>query len=244
MAWIGIADLDFENGDLDEAESKFQVGVEMGKIWSAWECLLPGMTGLARIRAARGDWTTAYAILDELVERTAANAFMVCPAIEAMRAAFQLKQGDLASAAHWASTFDADHPSTYRLQWEQNALIAAQIWLAEGRQLEAEILLNHLVVEANSAGRLKVLQQIHNICPTYTQPSRQAAKTSGLPESLSERELEVLRLMAAGLSNPEIARKLYLSPNTLKAHAQNIYLKLDVHNRMEAVTKARSLNLF
>jgi LuxR family maltose regulon positive regulatory protein len=49
--------------------------------------------------------------------------------------------------------------------------------------------------------------------------------------------------MANGLTNPEIARKLYLSPNTLKAHAQNIYLKLSAHNRMEAVNKARELHL-
>jgi LuxR family maltose regulon positive regulatory protein len=64
-----------------------------------------------------------------------------------------------------------------------------------------------------------------------------------LIEPLSDRELEVLNLMAEGLSNPNIARRLYLSTNTLKAHAQNIYTKLDVHSRMEAVNKARDLNL-
>jgi LuxR family transcriptional regulator, maltose regulon positive regulatory protein len=65
----------------------------------------------------------------------------------------------------------------------------------------------------------------------------------GLIEPLSERELEVLRLVAEGLSNGEIARKLYLSPNTLKAHTQSIYGKLDVHSRVQAVNLARELGL-
>lgn len=60
-------------------------------------------------------------------------------------------------------------------------------------------------------------------------------------EPLSERELQVLALIAQGLTNPEIADRLYLSPNTLKAHTQNIYAKLDVHSRVQAVNKARQL---
>ena len=64
---------------------------------------------------------------------------------------------------------------------------------------------------------------------------------NNLVEPLSEREIEVVRLLAAGLSNLEIAHKLYLSPNTLKAHTQNIYDKLDVHSRVQAVNRAREL---
>jgi LuxR family maltose regulon positive regulatory protein len=64
-----------------------------------------------------------------------------------------------------------------------------------------------------------------------------------LVEPLSERELEVLQLIAEGLSNPEIATRLYLSVNTLRAHTTHIYQKLDVHNRMQAVTRAKELGL-
>jgi LuxR family maltose regulon positive regulatory protein len=70
-----------------------------------------------------------------------------------------------------------------------------------------------------------------------------AGGNATLVEPLSERELEVMSLIALGLSNREIAGKLYLSPNTLKAHTQNIYSKLDVHNRVEAVNKARDLGV-
>ncbi len=65
----------------------------------------------------------------------------------------------------------------------------------------------------------------------------------GLPASLSERELEVLCLVAEGLSNPEIARKLYLSPGTVKVHIRHIYEKLDVNSRVQAAARAKTLNL-
>jgi LuxR family maltose regulon positive regulatory protein len=57
---------------------------------------------------------------------------------------------------------------------------------------------------------------------------------------LSERELEVLRLIAEGLSNQQIAARLFLSLYTVKAHARTIYDKLDAHSRTAAVAKART----
>ena len=65
----------------------------------------------------------------------------------------------------------------------------------------------------------------------------------GLVEALTARELEVIQLMAEGLSNADIARRLYLSPNTLKAHTQNIFSKLDAHSRIQAVNRARELGM-
>jgi LuxR family maltose regulon positive regulatory protein len=62
-------------------------------------------------------------------------------------------------------------------------------------------------------------------------------------EPLSERELEVLHLIADGLTNPEIASRLFISLNTVKAHCKNIYGKLGVKNRMQAIGRARALGL-
>ena len=62
-------------------------------------------------------------------------------------------------------------------------------------------------------------------------------------EPLSERELEVLRLIACGMSNPEIVRSLFVTPGTVKRHAHNIYGKLEVRSRTQAVARARNLNL-
>ena len=64
-----------------------------------------------------------------------------------------------------------------------------------------------------------------------------------LVEPLTERELEVLRLMAEGRSNPEIADELVIALGTVKAHSSSIYRKLDVRSRTEAVVKAGELGL-
>lgn len=60
---------------------------------------------------------------------------------------------------------------------------------------------------------------------------------------ISERELEVLKLLAAGQSNKEIARQLELSPNTVKSHIANLFQKLEVKRRTSAIQRARELGL-
>ncbi len=62
-------------------------------------------------------------------------------------------------------------------------------------------------------------------------------------EPLSERELEVLRLVADGLSNREIADKLIIGVGTVKTHVHHIYSKLDVSGRTQAVARAREIEL-
>jgi LuxR family maltose regulon positive regulatory protein len=70
-----------------------------------------------------------------------------------------------------------------------------------------------------------------------------ASPVEGLPEPLSERELEVLTLVAAGKSNRRIASELFVSVGTVKTHINNLYRKLDAHSRTQAVARARELNL-
>ncbi len=71
------------------------------------------------------------------------------------------------------------------------------------------------------------------------QPNEAAATALGL----TSREREVLALMAEGQSNKEIARSLSVSPNTVKTHVSNLYSKLDVAKRTQAVRKAQTLAL-
>ena len=106
-----------------------------------------------------------------------------------------------------------------------------------------------------------LLQCVHvqGIAPTYIntllaafdiqQPDQESIKKpsrfplSSLLEPLSERELEVLELIAEGKSNEEIGRTLYVSMGTVKTHLKHIYGKLDVHTRTQAVARAREVRL-
>jgi LuxR family maltose regulon positive regulatory protein len=98
----------------------------------------------------------------------------------------------------------------------------------------------HLLTEALS----------REITPDYVQrllrafpvdETEKAGLNSELIEPLSEREIEVLQLIAQGLSNREVGDRLYLTINTVKAHTRTIYSKLGVNNRTQAVAKARAL---
>lgn len=61
--------------------------------------------------------------------------------------------------------------------------------------------------------------------------------------SLSEREIEIVRLVAKGFSNDELAERLHLSPDTIKVHLRHVYEKLGVESRVEAVTEAMRTGL-
>jgi LuxR family maltose regulon positive regulatory protein len=79
--------------------------------------------------------------------------------------------------------------------------------------------------------------------PEETVSTEQQVDQSGLIEPLSEREIEVLELLAKGLTNQVIAKKLFLSPHTVKVHTRNIYGKLAVNNRTQALDRARTLGI-
>lgn len=79
----------------------------------------------------------------------------------------------------------------------------------------------------------------------YIQPSvdREIDRNGIEKLGISKRELEVLNLMAMGLSNEEIAGKLFVSLNTVKTHSSHIFSKLEVKRRTQATEKAKRLNI-
>jgi LuxR family maltose regulon positive regulatory protein len=79
--------------------------------------------------------------------------------------------------------------------------------------------------------------------PEEAASKRLQVDQSGLIEPLSDREIEVLQLIAKGLSNQVIATRLVLSVHTIKTHTRNIYSKLGVNNRTQAVDRARTLGI-
>jgi LuxR family maltose regulon positive regulatory protein len=107
------------------------------------------------------------------------------------------------------------------------------------------------VDEGNPMARLLEAAANQGIAPTYVrhllaaigkvEPRTPVNQTVIKP--MSERELDVLRLLGTELSGPEIARELMVSLNTLRTHTKNIYDKLEVNSRRVAVRRAEELDL-
>ena len=94
----------------------------------------------------------------------------------------------------------------------------------------------------------ELLAALHDVEPgtmaeTGTQPQPFTSISQPLIEPLTERELQVLRMLNTTLSGPEIAEELVISPSTYRSHTKNIYSKLGVHSRAEAIARAQDLNL-
>lgn len=139
---------------------------------------------------------------------------------------------------------------------DRNAALAA-LALAVA-QAEPEGYVRSFVDQGAPMAALLQVAQAHSTMPRYCatlldafpeQPEARGLRQGGilqassLVEPLSARELEVLALMAEGLSNNEIAQRMIVSAQTVKVHTRNIYGKLDVNSRMQAVVKARAFGL-
>jgi LuxR family maltose regulon positive regulatory protein len=227
-AWLWL-----RNGDLEHVETWAEDLdlQEPGENYLQWE--LQALM-VARLRLAQGRPEEALSILKKLQSFTeAGNRWrrMVDIWLLACQAAAGLDQVDdsldsLKSALALAAPEQLIRP-----------------FLDEGREFNN--ILSRLYTRLQDATLKQFAARILQEAAPSLQLDRpdQHPTATGLVEALSERELEVLQLMARGLTNPEIAERLYLSPNTLKAHAQNIYQKLDVHSRVQAVNRGRELGL-
>ncbi len=114
-----------------------------------------------------------------------------------------------------------------------------RIFLDEGQPMQ------HLLAQAAARSHSNRLQAytFHLLASFDSAAHAEAPAASSLDEPLSRRELEVLHLIAQGMTNQEIAQQLIVSPGTIKAHTASIYRKLDVANRTEAVAHARQLGI-
>jgi LuxR family maltose regulon positive regulatory protein len=306
---VGLGNLAFEWNDLEEAINYLEAGIEQGKLWSSWECLLPGYTGLARIHAVRQAWNSAFNTLNELQTNTRENQGIIQASAESFRALLHLWNGNLEAASRWAEDFEPDRPRDYVLAWEYDALVRCRIWIAQGEAQKAEKLLDHIIRDARHGGRNRrwleamclsslLFGATHRTGEALTalQSALEAAEPEGyirvfvdegepmakllavaiqkgihpkyasrllaafpdssqlqltkadflkhdlnLVEPLSGHEIEILQLIAAGLTNKEIAQKLYISVRTVKFHTGNLFGKLGVKSRTEAIARAHTL---
>ncbi len=155
-------------------------------------------------------------------------------------------------------------------RWQMEALLLQALGQARlGKRTAGQLALEKSLTLAQSRGYLRLFLDggesardlLVGLYPTLTDPAlaqfarrileafpAPAPKTPltppGLTSPLSEREVQILRLLSLGLSNPAIADQLYISLATVKTHIRHIFDKLGVKNRIEALNKAKELHLF
>lgn len=189
----------------------------------------------ARVHLSCGDAAAALAVLEPWRQRVEANGWED----ERLRAIV------LQSVAHHAN---GDHDMAIQRLVEALALAEpggfVRLFIDEGPAMA------HLLTEAIARGiRPDYARRLLTAYEAEGQVSRDTAlpppaePAQPLIEPLSQRELEVLRLIADGRSNREISDRLFLALNTVKGHNRVIFSKLQVQRRTEAVARARELNL-
>jgi LuxR family maltose regulon positive regulatory protein len=187
----------------------------------------------ARVHLAQGDPTAALAVLEPYRRRMAEKAW----ADEELKALVLLAvasdaHGERAKAVELldeALTL-AEPGGFIRIFVDEGAPMARLLYEALSQGVHPGYV-RHLLAAFPASGREQAA------------PSRAVAAAIGLAEPLSSRELEVLDLIAAGLTNQQIAARLYVSLHTVKSHARNIYAKLGVSSRTQAAATGRALGL-
>lgn len=259
-SYLGMARLKLGLGDVKGAEAAAHSAHKL----ATEHALSPQM--MARITACLTQIALVRGALPEASSRAEQTPFLADPHpfyryMNMTPARLMLAEGDKEAAAdHLAGQVEqAD-----RLGWEYGAITGRIYQALAARQTEEGCaFLTEALDAAHTEGMLRsfidagqgLVPLLHQAAQEGVQPGfvrqilnelqveQPAPASDGLLDPLSEREAEVLNLLVAGLTNPEIADQLFISLGTVKSHVHNIYSKLNVRNRAEAVTRATELDL-
>jgi LuxR family maltose regulon positive regulatory protein len=138
-----------------------------------------------------------------------------------------LRSGDQIECGVETLSMVLHHPASSQQQRSRAEALLDQAQMAASAQLPS---LNNLLLDIQIA--------MEGLAAGVEDPAEQR-----LIEALTERELEILKLLSSGRSNAEIAGHLFIAVGTVKAHTSRIYGKLGVRNRVEAIAKGRELSL-
>jgi LuxR family maltose regulon positive regulatory protein len=229
-AAVWKARLHLASGDLASASSEQERAARVGEIRPQsreLERLL-----LARLLVARNEPREALQLLARL--REAAETAGTTVQILALQAVALQAKGERESAVSaLAEALVLAEPEGY-----------VRTFADEGPPMND---LLSRALEARQRGRLDPPVPAHYLRKLLAVLERDASGVASpaaeLPEDLSEREREVLQLIAAGKTNRQIASELFVGVGTVKTHLNNLYRKLDAHSRTQAVARARELDL-
>ena len=137
--------------------------------------------------------------------------------------------------AHFEDAIAFCRKASYRTELAWSLCDYAELRQEQGERREASTLLEEALSISTELGMRPLMEKATSLREKI---ESQPTKSPAYPQGLTEREVEVLRLVAAGRSNPEIAEELFISPRTVTTHVSNILNKTNSANRAEASTFA------
>jgi LuxR family maltose regulon positive regulatory protein len=241
-----LSEVEGEAEGLDRGTDLSDLEKEINKASSPFLRALEYM-GLARLYIAQGRSKDALAILKPLFQtaKTAGWIWYVIEILILQALAYQ-HQGDTAQAltALEQALSLAEPEGCVHVFINEGASMSKLLRQAAAQGIAVDYARRLLAAFSDlrlTIGDLRQDSQIVNHKLALSEAK--GSEIVNLIEPLSERELEVLRLIAAGLSNREIAEELVVAVSTIKTHVNNIYRKLDVSSRTQAIALARALKL-
>jgi len=234
-AWLKLSE-----GDLDGADHLIKrLDGPFGQATFEWKPPAPFHEGQqilqARVHLGRGQADLALAVLDQLEPAAeAAGRFGRIIEIRLLKALAWLALGDKAAAltALQESLALAEPEGYLRVYLDEGGRLLPLLSALEREPLPPQRLQRHA----------RKLMNALDVDAGDRKPGTDAP-SSVLIEPLTERERQVLRLMAAGLSSLAIADELVIAVSTARTHIKNIYSKLSTHSRYEAIERAKQLQL-
>ena len=217
-------------GDLVAAEEYYRQSHERYTQLNDQGGVATSLLGLGNVASARGDGRTTATYYREAITTAYAMSFTRLIVLLLTDGAMLLSHtGESALAAELAAWVLANSASDYECRSRAEELLAYLPPMPD-RVADLESLITRLLAALDAL-------------PLAAAIAAHSGTSSPLVEPLTSREQEVLRLLAAGCSNPEIATRLIVSVGTVKSHTAQIFGKLAVHNRTQAVNRARELGL-
>ena len=229
----GLAEVLVEQNDLDAADEHLQAARALGDTASLLENRHRWFVVASNLALARGDADAALRLLDEAERLYLPGFFPDVRPIPAQRARIHIAAGNLGEAWDWARRIGVRQTTDPPYLDQFNQATLTQLLLAE-RKADGSPQA-HEAPQGTPSAREPTLGASSAAYGNRKRPTDATA--------LSEREVEVLRLLATSLTGPQIARELYVSVNTLRTHTKHIFTKLDVTNRRAAVERASQLGL-